>query len=165
MDIRKEHLSHEKGGDLSIPICSFRFLWRDYEPRVYWWECLEVLRRVFFTALLAAIEPGSKLQLALAVFVSVLYLSAFLQYRPFVQEADDIVAETCAWSVVITLFICFLIRTETSFHRKNLQPITALVLLVAAVLPLIGVVIIVRPVVRALLGKNKEDVDPHATCD
>lgn len=157
MDIRQEHLSHERGGDLNIPISSFRFLWRDYEPRVYWWEFLEVVRRIFFTALLAAVEPGSKLQLALAVFISLLYLSAFLQFRPFVQAEDDVVAEVAAWSVTITLFVCYMIRTETSFHRKSLQPVTALVLIVAATLPLIGVIIIVRPAIQSILGEKGED--------
>ena len=33
IEARNERLSHEKEDDLNIPISSFRFLWRDYEPR------------------------------------------------------------------------------------------------------------------------------------
>ena len=50
-----------------------------------------------------------------------------------------------------------MIRTETSFHRKSLQPVTALVLIVAATLPLIGVIIIVRPAIQSILGEKGED--------
>ena len=57
----------------------------------------QVVRRVFFTALLAAIAPGSKLQVALALFVSVLYLVMYIEYRPFVLAEDDMVANIAAW--------------------------------------------------------------------
>ena len=72
-------------------------------------------------------------------------------------EPDDTVAELGAWAVVITLFVCFFIRTETSFHRKYLQPVTALVLVVAAFLPLVAVIMILRPAFRRLTEKEEEE--------
>ncbi|KAK7254168.1 hypothetical protein SO694_00008461 [Aureococcus anophagefferens] len=112
------------------------YLWRDYEPRVYWWECLEVLRRVFFTALIAILDQGSKLQLAIAVAVAILYLAAYIQYRPFVFEEDDAIAEIASWAIVITLFVCLMIRAEIALHRPGLAVLSNLLLFAAALLPL-----------------------------
>lgn len=58
---------------------AFKFLWIDYEPRCYWWEIIEVIRRVFSTAILAAIDPGSKLQLTIALAVSVVYTATYIR--------------------------------------------------------------------------------------
>lgn len=148
MDARSAILERVSASDFNVPTSSFKFLWRDYEPRCYWWECLEVLRRVFFCSLLSAIDPGSKLQLALALFIAILYLCLYIQERPFVIEEDDMVAEVAAWGVVLTLFVCFLIRSMTSFHRAGLLPITTLLLFCAAALPLVAVVAILFPRIR-----------------
>lgn len=41
------------------------FLHRDVRPRYYWWELMEMLRRLFLIGFLVVIEPGSLLQLCL----------------------------------------------------------------------------------------------------
>jgi hypothetical protein len=100
---------------------------------------------VFYTALIAAVDPGSKLQLALAVVTAAVYLVAYIKYRPFVVPDDDVVAEVAAWSVFMTLFVCFMIRTGTSFHRSNLQPLVSTILVAAACLPLLGFAVVLYP--------------------
>ena len=135
---------------------SFKFLWRDYEPRCYYLEFVEVVRRVFFTALLAAIDPESKLQLALALFVSFIYLEAYTEFRPFLKSDDDTVATIAAWSIVITLMVCFMIRTETSLHDKDLQWVVAVVLLAAALLPMVALGLIFKPVLAKLQKKRRQ---------
>ena len=142
----------EQGAGLKTS--SFKFLWRDYEPRCYYWEFVEVVRRVFFTALLAAIDPESKLQLALALFISFIYLEAYTEFRPFLKSDDDTVATIAAWSIVITLMVCFMIRTETSLHDKDLQWIVAVVLLAAAVLPMVALGLIFKPMLAKLRKKR-----------
>lgn len=138
MDIRDGRLDGSVRGASTryIPVDAFKYLWRDYEPRVYWWECLEVLRRVFFTALIAILDQGSKLQLAIAVAVAILYLAAYIHYRPFVFEEDDAIAEIASWAIVITLFVCLMIRAEIALHRPGLAVLSNLLLFAAALLPL-----------------------------
>ena len=115
---------------------------------------MEVARRVFFTALLAAIDPESKLQLALALFISFIYLEAYTEFRPFLKSDDDTVATIAAWSIVITLMVCFMIRTETSLHDKDLQWVVAAILLAAAVLPMVALGFVFKPMLAKLRKKR-----------
>ena len=150
IEVRDRKIEEQVG----LKTSSFKFLWRDYEPRCFYWEFVEVVRRVFFTALLAAIDPESKLQLALALFISFVYLAAYSEFRPFLKSDDDTVAEIAAWSIVITLMVCFMIRTETSLHDKDLQWIVAVVLLAAAVLPMVALGLIFKPMLAKLRKKR-----------
>ena len=88
----RSHASSEHDAAAAVQVASFRFLWRDYEPRCYWWEVLEVARRVFFCAILAVLDAGSKAQVAIGVAVAVCYLALYIHYEPFVFEDDDMVA-------------------------------------------------------------------------
>ena len=106
-------------------------------------------------------DPGSKLQLAIAVIIAALYLAAYIQFRPFVIPEDDIVAEVAAWSIFLTLFVCFMIRTETSFHRSSLQPLVAAILFTSACLPLIGMGIIFYPYLFEQIGDGETPAEQH----
>jgi hypothetical protein len=98
-------------------IMSFKFLWIDYEPRCYWWECIEVVRRVFSTAILAAVGQGSKLQIAIALAVSIVYTATYIRFKPFVFDDDDLIAEISGWSITLTLFVCLMLRAEIALDR------------------------------------------------
>lgn len=160
MDIRDGRLDGSVRGASTryISVDAFKYLWRDYEPRVYWWECLEVLRRVFFTALIAILDQGSKLQLAIAVAVAILYLAAYIHYRPFVFEEDDAIAEIASWAIVITLFVCLMIRAEIALHRPGLAVLSNLLLFAAALLPLFAF----ATVVAGALGKKPPEEEEAA---
>ena len=70
------------------------------------------------------------------------------------KSDDDTVATIAAWSIVITLMVCFMIRTETSLHDKDLQWIVAVVLLAAAVLPMVALGLIFKPMLAKLRKKR-----------
>ena len=63
-------------------------------------------------------------------------LAAYIQYRPFVFEEDDAIAEIASWAIVITLFVCLMIRAEIALHRPGLAVLSNLLLFAAALLPL-----------------------------
>ena len=127
-------------------IMAFKFLWIDYEPRCYWWEIIEVVRRVFQTAVLAAIDQGSKLQIAIALAVSILYTATYIRYRPFVFDDDDLIAEVAGWSVTMTLFVCLMIRADIGL--KGRPAIGMALLFAAALLPIGAVLWICRKVIQ-----------------
>ncbi|KAH8068842.1 alpha-ketoglutarate-dependent dioxygenase alkB-like protein [Aureococcus anophagefferens] len=103
---RNKSLEH----DAANIVQSFQFLWIDYEPRWYLWEIFEVLRRLFFTTLLAIIAPDSKLQAFLALAVSVLFTAGYIHAQPFMEDDDDLLAEVSGWSVTILLFTTVMLR-------------------------------------------------------
>ena len=71
-----------------------------FEPEAYWWEIVEMLRKLVLCGLLQYIEPGSALQIAVALTISVVYgfFAAFAS--PFVDDMDDNVNGLCNLMVV-----------------------------------------------------------------
>ena len=63
IEVRDRKIEEQVG----LKTSSFKFLWRDYEPRCFYWEFVEVIGLFFHST---AIDPESKLQLALALFIS-----------------------------------------------------------------------------------------------
>ncbi|KAH8091965.1 alpha-ketoglutarate-dependent dioxygenase alkB-like protein [Aureococcus anophagefferens] len=142
-------------------IMSFKFLWIDYEPRCYWWECIEVVRRVFSTAILAAVGQGSKLQIAIALAVSIVYTATYIRFKPFVFDDDDLIAEISGWSITLTLFVCLMLRAEIALDRHF--GVAAALLVVAALLPLLAALFVIRKFILKLardgfLKKEKEEM-------
>ena len=50
------------------------FLHREFEPRYFWWEILEVVKKLVLVGFAAIILPGSVTQLIVAFVVSLLFL-------------------------------------------------------------------------------------------
>ena len=78
------------------------FLHKAYEPHVFWWELMEFLRKWCLTALAVLFAPGSVMQLAFAIIVSVTFLALHMEAQPFLLDSNDHVAFS------IDLFLCFL---------------------------------------------------------
>ncbi|EOD35913.1 hypothetical protein EMIHUDRAFT_110524 [Emiliania huxleyi CCMP1516] len=69
-----------------------RFLWRDYDPRLLFWEVVDMGRKLFLASLVLFIQTdtGSSkiLRLFVASVVSALYLAVLALARPFKRSAD-----------------------------------------------------------------------------
>ena len=136
--------------DFTRDIQSFHFLWCDYEPRVFMWEIVEVARRVFFTALIAIVDPGGRFQLVVALAVSVVFTALYVKYEPFVYDADDAIAQVASWSVNLTLLIALCLRAEIVFHRRT--DLTIVLLCAAALAPVLTVCWVLRRVPGTFLS-------------
>lgn len=149
----RDRLVHADEGHI---VQAFQFLWVDYEPRVWWWEIPEVLRRLFFTALLAVVATGSKLQLAVGVAVSFFYTAFYISFQPFVSDDDDRLADLTGWAITTTLFTCLLLRARIGFTPQS--PIAITLLFVAAFVPLVGFAWVLRKlVVRTKRTRTEDD--------
>ncbi|KAK7254174.1 hypothetical protein SO694_00008589 [Aureococcus anophagefferens] len=150
---RNKSLEH----DAANIVQSFQFLWIDYEPRWYLWEIFEVLRRLFFTTLLAIIAPDSKLQAFLALAVSVLFTAGYIHAQPFMEDDDDLLAEVSGWSVTILLFTTVMLR-----NGVLLGWIAVVLLFAAALLPIAAFFYVIH---RVFNGKYDEAIDDaEAAC-
>ena len=82
---------------------ALHFLTRDYEPRVFWWEMVEVARKLTVTGFVALIEPGTLLQLYLGVAVALCILILQLYAAPYRSPGDDFLSMVSAAALVLTL--------------------------------------------------------------
>merc|ERR1719473_1389805 len=69
-----------------------RFLWRDYDPRLLFWEVVDLGRKLFLASLVLFIQTddGSSklLRLVVASLLSALYLAVLALSRPFKRDDD-----------------------------------------------------------------------------
>ncbi|KAL3910809.1 MAG: hypothetical protein SGPRY_008921, partial [Prymnesium sp.] len=71
-----------------------RFLWREYRLGIWWWEPIEMLRKVTLAGLLLAVIPSrlAFIRLLVAVVFSLLILVFTLFVRPYQREDNNIVS-------------------------------------------------------------------------
>ena len=100
-------------------IHAFRFLWQDYEPRYYLWEVVETFRRIFFSAALAVVRPGTNLQTVVGVGGSVFAAAVYTCAMPFMFDDDDLVQTAAAWGLALTLYVCQLLKSNTVLTEKT----------------------------------------------
>ena len=79
------------------------FLTKDYQPRVFYWELAEVMRKIVITGFLALVKPGSLLQLYLGVAVALCILILQLYATPYATASDNFLSFVSASAMVFTL--------------------------------------------------------------
>jgi hypothetical protein len=79
-----------------------KFLWEAYEPKFWYWEFVETTRRLMLTAVLSVCGTGTAAQAVLAVLLALVYIKLYGFFNPYVEDADDIVAETGQFQVFLS---------------------------------------------------------------
>ena len=73
-----------------------RFLWEDYTKSMWFWDIVDVMRKLFLTGIIMMIDPkeGSNkmLRLVVAIIVSMLYFGVFMVFRPYRRRDDHYLA-------------------------------------------------------------------------
>lgn len=92
----------DKGTPLSL---ATRFLYREYQKPFFWWELVEMFRRLFLVGIMVIVRRGSLTQLVIGSLFSVVYLLVQMQAMPFRSTADDYLANACSFALVV-VFVC-----------------------------------------------------------
>jgi hypothetical protein len=82
---------------------ALHFLSRDYEPRAFAWELVEVARKITITGFLALVDPGSLLQLYVGVGVALCILILQLYATPYRSLSDNFLSMLSASALMLTL--------------------------------------------------------------
>ena len=82
------------------------------EPRFYYWESVECIRRLALSGGLVFISDGSVLQIFVGSLVALASLCVYAHVRPYEKEAVDSLAVTAQLIIFVQLFVALLIRTE-----------------------------------------------------
>ena len=84
--------SLESGSITFLADAACRFLWHDYNTSIWFWDIIDTMRKIFLTGIIIFIdiENGSNkmLRLAVAIVVSLLYMSILLAFRPYKRQDD-----------------------------------------------------------------------------
>ena len=98
---------HRKKEERLRPIA---FLWAAYEPKWWWFEVFECIRRLMMTGGLVFISPGTQDQIVVAMLISIISIIMYMSLEPYEYYMDDVLAIVSQWSIFFTLFGALLIR-------------------------------------------------------
>ncbi|GMI38133.1 hypothetical protein TeGR_g10821 [Tetraparma gracilis] len=116
----KKAIEERKRLELGDPgLASLAFLYSYYEPRCWWYEVFETLRRLLLTGGLLFVSPGSAAQIAVSLMMSIASTRVLAGYKPFADSANDALAEAVQWQLYLTMFGSLLIRVNVD--GENLQ--------------------------------------------
>ena len=77
------------------------FLHKEYEPHVFWWELVEMLRRLMLVGLMVIVHNGSLMQLMIGTLCAAVLLFFQVQAAPYIEMADDYLASAASFSLLI----------------------------------------------------------------
>jgi len=88
-----------------------------FSPRLQ----IVILTKMVMTGMIVIIEPGSPVQMVVAILVMETYLLIVLKTSPFISDADDVSVFVSSLALVLTTLgglVLFLDPEELFFHRK-----------------------------------------------
>jgi hypothetical protein len=86
-----------------------KFLHVEYNPRAFWWEIYDTVRKLILTGFLLLIPPLlAFVRLFLALIISVGHLVLLLSTKPYENPWDSVAALAAAGSLVMTVFTMLL---------------------------------------------------------
>jgi hypothetical protein len=65
------------------------FLFEAYDPHFYYFEVVDLIRKVFFTGIIVFIAPGTPSQLVISLMVSFFVIVLYAYTKPFALDSDD----------------------------------------------------------------------------
>ena len=113
----------------------FAFIVGDYKPEYYFWECLEMLRKVSLTGLLIFFSKGSLLQIVVAVMITFAFLIATSRNMPFKDDLANkfkLATECC---LMITLIFAIMLKVDLRKEVVTADQIGFILLLNNTIVP------------------------------
>eukprot|EP00937_MAST-01D_sp_MAST-1D-sp2_P007766 g7766.t1 len=78
------------------------FLYLGYTRKYWWWECVELLRKLTLTGLVVFIAPGTPTQLFVVVLLAQLFIVAYARQSPYFDGGDNDLQLVCQLQIWFT---------------------------------------------------------------
>jgi hypothetical protein len=108
----RDNMLCDKSDDARALLRSTQFLFKEYEPRYWWFEVFECVRRLMLTGGTVFFLEGSATQIAVGILVSLVSIHMYADTHPFIDKMDDRLAMAAQWSIFFTLFSGLLLKTK-----------------------------------------------------
>jgi hypothetical protein len=97
------------------------FLHAPFRPSFFYFDILELAKKLLLIGFASLIEPGTLLQIMIAVIVSLLFLVLHLQATPFRRYMDNMLATMINLSLVVFCFWCPLLQTGALGNKEDVE--------------------------------------------
>ena len=105
--------------EMNPSLRQLKFLYETYEPRCWWFEVFETVRRLLLTGGLVLFNPGTSSQIVASLIICLLSVRVYSGYDPFIDEKHDRLVEVAQWQLFFTLLGSLCIRVKIYTGKKN----------------------------------------------
>jgi len=134
--IRRHHAGEKQEPGVSKRLEYVTALVLDYKPEYWWWEVVELLRKLTITSIIVFIEPGEPIQLVAACLIALASIVVYVRANPLEAPDDNFLLQVCLFQVFLVCFCGLLIKTKVASPGTG-SPMSILMLLLG-VLPAIA---------------------------
>jgi len=128
----------------------YAFIVTDYKPTFFYWECIDMLRKVMITGLLIFVQKGSVIQVVIAAFISFCFLIALARSFPYKDDLSNKFKLATECSLVLTLILTILLKIDLSKEDISADMIGVVMLGLNVVVPGINLTLgLVKPYFRS----------------
>ena len=114
---RKAILSHQP----TAFAVAIGFLYKEYDVLFFWWELIEMLRRLVLVGLMVVVESGRMMQLAIATMLAIMFLFFQLMASPYSDSRDNFLASTTSFSIVLCFLCAVFFKYAALVDLKDIQ--------------------------------------------
>jgi len=126
------------------------FIYSAYKPSLWWFEMVELLRKMVMNGLISIILPDSPTQIIIGIGVSFLFLVHLMMVNPYKCHSDTRLAFWCQLQIVTTLLSGLMLREKIPFlgnldqnHQMETFLMTAIIIISHSGLLLYGLIAVV----------------------
>jgi hypothetical protein len=99
------------------------FLYCEYKPFVYYWECCEMLRRLCLVGVFVLIKRGSILQLVVGTAFCAAWLLLQMQAAPYAALGVEALASGCSFGLLMLFLSCLIFKVGTLTEMPEVQEV------------------------------------------
>jgi len=104
---------------------SIKFLYANYHPNYWYWEFIDVTRRLLLTAVLALIMTGTSTQIVVGIIMALMYTALFGQFKPYKIETLNILLLEGQYQILFTFIAVLVVKQnfipEIPYHEDVLD--------------------------------------------
>ncbi|GMH62118.1 hypothetical protein TrLO_g3231 [Triparma laevis f. longispina] len=101
----RERLEEER-----LEIRSLAFLYDSYEPKYFWFEVVETVRKLMLSGGLVLLGPGTMEQIIVSLMICLASIRIFSGCEPYIEYKVDVFMEMSQWQIFFVMFAALLIR-------------------------------------------------------
>jgi hypothetical protein len=116
-----------------------------YEPPFWYFEIIEMMRKLVLTAGLVLVKPGSTAQILLGILVCFFYCVAQMNLKPLLEDNDDYLSQAASVQLFLTLLTGLVLKIDVSSEGAYEQAMTGfLLILMNVIIMSMGVGVMVK---------------------
>jgi hypothetical protein len=145
-------------------IKSLAFLYDSYEPKFWFMEVVDTIRKQLLTGCLIVFGQGTLTQIVVSMLICLASIRIYSGCNPYIKERVDLFAELTQWQIFFVMLAALLLRfSEMSgeFEIKNKSAFDTILVLTQALAPTIMIMLVLikghdvgRIVIRKITGST-----------